>query len=309
MGNPRPIILALAFGLIAVVLVYLYVKQVERSGGDSDIEMATVVRATQKISPKQVITKDMVEEVEVQADFVTADMVTEMDEILGDVSVVAIYENQPIMYQMFKSEEQIPSISFQLLQGERAVTVGVTEVSGLGGNLDPGDRVDVLVSILDNEEVGVASTFTVLRDVGVMAVGQNIGFEEDETTISPTGQVSKSVTLRVTPSESEVLALASEVGSIRLALRNPQDKFSPALGGTALTDFATYTATRKDLEDAADRARKEAMELRRLMAQSPTGPVVPTGPREVPMPQTPKAPVDLVQVILGGESTFVELPR
>src|SRR3990172_4581884 len=106
MGNPRPIILALAFGLIAVVLVYLYVKQVERSGGDSDIEMATVVRATQKISPKQVI---------------TTDMVTEMDEILGDVSVVAIYENQPIMYQMFKSEEQIPSISFQLLQGERAV--------------------------------------------------------------------------------------------------------------------------------------------------------------------------------------------
>ncbi|HEX9744747.1 MAG TPA: Flp pilus assembly protein CpaB [bacterium] len=309
MNNPRPIIIALAFGLIAVILVYFYIKGLEGNGASHDIEMARVVRATTDIPPNQTIRDSMIEEVEVQADFVTPDMVTEMDDILGKVNMVAIYSQQPLMQQMFKATEQLEDISRLLEDGERGVTVGVTEVSGLGGNLRPGDKVDVMVTILDHDEVGVSSTFTVLRNVIVLAVGQNIGFTAAE---NEDGAISKSVTLKVDPFQDEMLALASEIGSIRLALRNPDDPWAPATDGTALTDFTTYTATRDDLQEAADRAREEARRAeeeywRRIDAMGSN--YIPPRDTDFTAVQAPppSEPKDTVELILGGEVIEVEV--
>lgn len=311
MGNPRPMILALAFGLIAVVLVYLYIRQVESAGPVSEMEMVRVVRATAPIPPRNTIRDHMIEEVELPADAVTSEMVTEMDEVLGEVSVVAIPQGQFLMYSMFKAETALEDLSRQIPEGDRAVTVGVTEVSGLGGNLKPGDKVDVLVSIINNEEVGVPSTFTILKNISVLAVGQDVGFQEGENG----GGITKSVTLQIMPNEAQILALASEVGSIRLVLRHPDDQFAPSLQGTALTDFATYTATRKDLEEQAQRAREEAdAERERYMAS--LGAYVSSSPQPDTYPPEffnnlpePGPPPILVEVILGGESQIVELQR
>jgi len=314
MANLRPFIIALAFGVIAVVLVYLYIQNIQTQG-PAEVEMARVVRATTDIPPRQTIREHMVEEIDVLAENVTPDTVTELEEILGQVSVTTIYENQALMYQMFREETALEDISRVLQEGERAITVGITEVSGLGGNLRPGDNVDVLVSVLSNEEVGVASTFTVLRNVDVMAVGQDIGFEDDETAGGP--QVSKSVTLRVNPDQAEILTLASEIGAIRLSLRHPDDPFSPATNGTALTEFVKYTPTRQDLEDMATLQREIAQEeedrimAMRAMSYQPvdtdTGePVDMYYVNELPDPGPP--PI-LIELILGGQSQVVAIER
>jgi pilus assembly protein CpaB len=309
MANLRPFIIALAFGLIAVVLVYLYIQKVQ-SQGPAEVQMARVVRAVVDIPPRTTIREHMVEEIDVLADNVTPDTVTELEEILGQVSVTTIYEHQILMTQMFKEETALADISRVLQEGERAITVGITEVSGLGGNLRPGDNVDVLVTILSNEEVGVASTFTVLRDIDVMAVGQDIGFEQDETTGGT--QVSKSVTLRVNPDQAEILTLATEVGSIRLSLRHPDDPFAPATNGTSLTEFTKYTPTRADLEEMAaqQRALEEAAAARASAAtpvyiQQPSGNGE-TTPVYIPLPETGPPPI-LVELILGGQSQMVQL--
>lgn len=310
MANLRPFIIALAFALIAVVLVYLYIRNIQESAGPEEIEMARVVRATTDIPPRTTITEHMLEEIEVPAEIVTMDTVTELEEILGQVSMGPIYEQQILMRQMFREETALEDLSRMLQEGQRAVTVGVTEVSGLGGNIQPGDNVDVLVSILNSDEVGVPSTFTILRNIDVMAVGQDIGFEEDEM---GGGQVSKSVTLRVDPNEAEIITLASEVGSLRLALRDPDDLFAPATDGTALTEFTRFTPTREDLQEMAQRQR-EAEEAAAARAQ-PT--VVYQSPPhdwedyegeiiEIP----PPGPSGIyVELILGGESQMVEIPR
>ncbi len=316
MANMRPFIIAIAFGIIAVVLGYLYIQKVQTDASTKEIEMARVVRATCNIPPRTNIKEHMIEEIEVLAENVTPDTITELEEILGQVSVIAIYEHQTLLDFMFKEETSLEDLSRMLKEGERAVTIGVTEVSGLGGNLMPGDHVDVLVTILSNDEVGVPSTFTVLRDVDVMAVGQNIGFSEEENGAG----ISKSVTIKVDPFQSELLALASEVGSIRLALRDPNDTFAPVTDGTPLTDFVTYTPTREDLEEAAQRARQESEEAAQrehdrmmalILAQSESGGTInfeEFGPdiNELPPPGPP--PI-LIEVIMGGQSEVVEVPR
>lgn len=65
MANSRPLIIAIAFGLIAVVLVYVDVRQVKTQAATNEVKMVTVVRATQNIPPRQTITEDMVEEISV----------------------------------------------------------------------------------------------------------------------------------------------------------------------------------------------------------------------------------------------------
>ncbi|MFH1676845.1 MAG: Flp pilus assembly protein CpaB, partial [bacterium] len=201
-------------------------------------------------------------------------------------------------------------------EGERAVTVGITEVSGLGGNIKPGDNVDVLVTILTNEEVGVASTFTILRDVNVMAVGQDIGFDESGES-GASGPVSKSVTLRVTPYESETLSLASEVGSLRLALRRPDELYSPATTGTALTEFTKYTPTKSDLEKAAQQAQdkldKEHDAYLKALAAGYAQNQAANDGGEIPNDYYPPLdqigpPPILVEVILGGQAQVIQLP-
>ncbi len=267
MQNMRPFIIALAFGIIAVVLVYFYIQKIQSGDGLGEIPRVRVVRATENIPARSTITESMLEEIEVEEDMLTPETVTELEEILGEVSITNIYENQILMSPMFRAEIELQDPSRMLDEGERAVTVGVSEISGLGGNLMPGDSVDVLVTILSHDEIGVSSTFTVLRQVEVMAVGQNIGFEEDETMAG--GAISKSVTLKVNPMNAEILTLASEVGSIRLTLRHPDDLFAPSTDGTALTDFTQYTPTRDDLEAMAARERQverdaQSAELERI---------------------------------------------
>ena len=314
MANLRPFIIALAFGLIAVVLVYFYIQNIQSGAGTSEIEMARVVRATTNIPPRTTITEHMLEEIEVNADIVTPDTVTELEEILGQVSVSAILEHQILMHEMFSEETALPDLSRMLEEGERAVTVGVTEISGLGGNLQPGDNVDVLVTITGNEEVGVASTFTVLRNVEVMAVGQNIGFDEEENVAG----VSKSVTLKVNPEQAELITLASEVGNIRLALRDPDDTFSPITDGTPLTEFVTYTPTRRELQEQAERERqaeeeaqaREAM-LQSLMSgsESDREQVMEDYSDEFIVLPEPGPPPIVIELIIGGESQIVTLER
>jgi pilus assembly protein CpaB len=319
MSNMRPFIIALAFGLIAVALVYFYIKKVEGNQTTQQTPMVKVVRATENIPPRTNITENMLEEIEIPENMVTADTVTESEEILGQVSVTAIYQNQILMNPMFKGETELQDPSRMLDEGNRAITVGVSEVSGLGGNLMPGDNVDVLCTILSNEEVGVASTFTVLRDIQVMAVGQDIGFTGDET--EQTAGVSKSVTLEVNPSDAEILTLASEVGSVRLALRNPNDQFSPSTSGTALTEFTKYTPTRQDLLDMAQQQRQmetdaQQAELQRLQVLAQMrGASTTSDMQNMPdltgieeLPELGPKPIT-VEVILGGQSQIVTLEQ
>jgi len=317
MANMRPFIIAIAFALIAVALVYMYINKIQ-SEQPSDIAMITVVRATENIQPNTTILDTMLEEIEVPEETVAEGTVTELEEILGQVSMINIFEGVVLMDQMFEIESMVEKLDRMLEPGMRAVTVGVTEVSGLGGNIKPGDQVDVMVTILSNDEVGVPSTFTVLRNVSVMAVGQDIGFNDDNL---ESGQVSKSVTLKVESLMAERLALASEVGSIRLSLRDPDDIFVPVTGGTPLTEFVVYTPTREDLEEAAAKARTdrlaadqrdherriEEMRLYAELGQSPDfdpsqfdsedgGLVLPETKNTVP-----------IELIMGGELTIVEI--
>ena len=106
-------------------------------------------------------------------------------------------------------------MSFLVPQGHRAVTVSVNEVAGVAGFLAPNNRVDVVLTTpIPNSPKGETITKIVLQNVPLLATGQITEQKDGKPVLVPT------VTLDLTPEDSEKLVHASRSGSLQLLLRN-----------------------------------------------------------------------------------------
>jgi pilus assembly protein CpaB len=154
-------------------------------------------------------------------------------------------------------------LAFSVPQGMRAVSVPLSEVSGAGGMIVPGDHIDVLASTsyqrlfdpgatVTDQERQAPAVLTVLQDVLVLAVGQEatstVDTAQDPATLRPADAKpqpsARSVTLAVTPEQAQVLFMAAEQGKIGLAVRpfgdqdravlSPIASLQPAPGGASV---------------------------------------------------------------------------
>lgn len=107
--------------------------------------------------------------------------------------------------------------------GKRAVSVPITDSSGVAGMIQPRAHVDVLFT--KPGSMSEAVTTTILEDIVVLAMGRitevaNSAAAALTTAARPTTQAA---TLLVTPEQARKLELAKNQGKISLSLRNPLD--------------------------------------------------------------------------------------
>lgn len=98
-----------------------------------------------------------------------------------------------------------------LAENSRAVAIQVDDVTGVAGFVTPGDRVDIIMTQGDRQ--GGLTAVTILQNIRVVAVDQ----VADEMRDKP--DVARTVTVEVTPDESQKLALAQKAGQLSLTLR------------------------------------------------------------------------------------------
>jgi pilus assembly protein CpaB len=138
-----------------------------------------------------------------------------------------------------------------LRPGMRAVSVPVTVTTGISGFIFPGDTVDILITYqLPNPGGNQAgadkfehkASETVLHDIRVIAIDQRTESKPGEAVVAHTA------TLEVTPKQSEIIALATEIGKLSLSLRSlvPDESAKLPGGEAAIADSAnerrpTYT--------------------------------------------------------------------
>ena len=108
-----------------------------------------------------------------------------------------------------------------LRPGMRASTVGVDAVSGTAGLIWPGDHVDVILTqVTDDRTLPAsrrASAEAVLGDVRVIAIDQQL--MQGATGSGPEQGTTHTVTLEVTATQAERLALAERLGHLSLIVR------------------------------------------------------------------------------------------
>jgi pilus assembly protein CpaB len=109
-----------------------------------------------------------------------------------------------------------------LRPGMRAISVPVTITSGISGFIFPGDQVDLMITHqIPTGTVGGNSggyehkaAETVLHDVRVIAIDQRLESKSGEAVVAHTA------TLEVTPKQTEMIAVAGEIGKLSLSLRS-----------------------------------------------------------------------------------------
>ena len=122
------------------------------------------------------------------------------------------------------------------------MAVKVDEIIGVSGFIVPDDRVDVIVTTTPpgspNQDDKVSKI--VLQNKRVLSVAQSVEQKDGKP------QVARSITVEVTPEESEKLSLATQEGQIVLALRGS--------GTTPMRN--TAGSNKRDLLAVAAPARK-----------------------------------------------------
>ncbi len=154
------------------------------------------------------------------------------------VVLTAIEANEPVLASKITGQGERATLSAMIGEGHKAMTIRVNDVDGVAGFVLPGDRVDVMLS--RTIEKGVAVNDVVLKNVKVLAIDQLA----DERADKPS--VAKAVTLEVDIAGAQKLALASQIGTLALALRKAGDAEPTPTRPITVTDLTSKTS---DVDD------------------------------------------------------------
>ena len=145
---------------------------------------------------------------------------SELKPILDRGLVAAIGENEPVTEPKLAPVGSGAGLPPSIPSGMRAMSVKVDEVIGVAGFVVPGTRVDLVVTLRGSGPAEEPMSRTVASNVLVLTAGTKFDQEQAKDGKALPSSV---VTLAVSPSDAERVALASSEGKISLALRNPLD--------------------------------------------------------------------------------------
>ncbi len=142
------------------------------------------------------------------------------DKLVGYVVRTPITAGQPISNAALVSPNDRGFLAAVLGPGMRAITVPVSNLTGIAGFVFPGDRVDLfLTQNVDSADGGqLKVSETIVRNLRVLATDQKSSPTKDEkgqTVVSAYAMV----TLEATPRLAEQITVAQAMGTISLSLR------------------------------------------------------------------------------------------
>ncbi len=111
-----------------------------------------------------------------------------------------------------------------LKPGMRAISIAISETSGISGLVFAGDRVDIILTHAvgtGKDSATVRASETVLENVRVLALDQSLNDQRSEPKVASTA------TIEVTPKQVEMVAVVQELGRLSLSLRSlakPEDE-------------------------------------------------------------------------------------
>ena len=156
---------------------------------------------------------------------------SQVSQVAGRTLLYPVKEGEPLFEsQLAPTSVKGGGVSALISPNKRAMAVRVDKVIGVSGYINPGNRVDVLVTVNLPGENRSPVTKTVLDNVLVLTVGSEIektGKQEKPSAVDV-------ITLEVTPEQGEKLALAATEGKVVLALRNPTDTVEVATKGATV---------------------------------------------------------------------------
>jgi len=255
MGKNKPILISALLGLLFVILLNVYLNNQRKELLRESTPVAVVV-AARDIPEGTRLQDSLLEVVEIPKRYIQPDVAKSVEELRDRQVSVAVLAGTQILGSMLALNQNI-GLSEKIDKGYFAVTVPVDSSSGVAGLLQPGDSVDIYVTVEVVDEVVEGASGAnqyeanvglsertemmsqrVLSSIKILAVNRRSYRNESGTVSVSTSQAGsrflagreanqgqggddiETVTLAVTGNQSPALTLAKEIGVISLALHS-----------------------------------------------------------------------------------------
>jgi pilus assembly protein CpaB len=212
----------LLLGLIAMLVagfVSLKIAGMVRRAMAAPAE-AQVVIAAKDLNVGQLLTEADVRLAPIPASALPQGAFHNISDVIGRGVVLPMQGNEVVLGTKIAGADEGAGLPAMITHGMRAVSVKVNDVVSVAGFVVPGTHVDVIVTgnPTNASDVANTTTTTVLQDVPVLAAGKKLQRDSEGKP-----QDVPVITLLVSPSDAQLLTLASSEGRIQLSLRNPTD--------------------------------------------------------------------------------------
>lgn len=218
---------ALGLGVLAAVGARGYIAgqlELERDRLAPRLAQVQVVVARRDLARGDPVTADTMAVRDLPGEYVSAGVVTpeRFDAVAGAVLAQPMKAGEPLLRASAVSPES-GAFSGRVRSGIRALTIAVDEVNSLSGMLQPGDRIDLMLSVrlpgASMSPIPQELTRPLMQDIRVLATGRQAqaGTEERPARGFTT------ITIEVTPEQAQKLVVAQRSGKLTALLRNPGD--------------------------------------------------------------------------------------
>jgi pilus assembly protein CpaB len=248
------ILIAVVAGIVATVGIRSYVA---RKTFIAPVATGQVVVATAEVSPGNSLNAIGLKMATWPKELIPAQAASDLNQVNGRVALSLIASGEPILFNKLAPVGTAAGLSSLMEENKRAFTVRVDDVTGVAGFIHPGDKVDILA---DMRVRGIDESFskTILQNIKVLSTGQI--WEQKGGDGKPA--VVNTVTIELTPQESEVMNLATNEGKIRLVLRGRRNDTIVQTDGVATS--ALFGLNKKE-ESKAPETQKEVRKEERTV--------------------------------------------
>ncbi|MGJ8564937.1 MAG: Flp pilus assembly protein CpaB [Alphaproteobacteria bacterium] len=237
--EPKRIALA-AIMVIAAFLVFTQVRKMatpvtievpaQTDVVAEQIEYTDVLVATSEVPFGTRLTEAHMKWTQWPAEVVGKDFLTNsvrpqaITELVGSVARSVIYENEPISERKLVKPGTQGLMATLLKPGMRAVTIRISVDTAAGGFIQPGDRVDVMLTTSQapnptfqavESRTQIFSANTIFENVRVLAIDQTFSTNSE----SGASVIGSTATFEMSQQDAEVLQEAVAQGDITLTLR------------------------------------------------------------------------------------------
>jgi len=220
--------LAVTMGAASLVglyqLITSYQERIDEAKRPEDTVM--VIVAARDLYQGVTITEEDLYAVRIPPRFLPEGVFLSPEHVVGRIPRERILANEFVRADRLADPESGIGLNAVIPRGMRAISVNIKDGAALSGFLNPGNYVDVLVTVAP-DETGASNkapeTKTLLQAVFVLGVNSRMQKESAEEAEQMRGKQKPSVTLLTTADDAEQVAHAENLGDIRLALRNDLD--------------------------------------------------------------------------------------
>jgi pilus assembly protein CpaB len=266
--------LAVAFGLGAMVLARFVLAPDPNKPEESEQD---VVVASRDLKVEESLKADMVKVVKMVKSAVPPNSFSSFKDVEDRWVNMSMVEGDAIVEKKLGPKGTPPGMVNNIPKGLRALSIDVTEQTGVSGFILPGHRVDVFRFENSQSKDKELHGEIILQDVLVLAANQMFTRPEERAIVSRT------VTLAVSPENVSVLVEARAKGPLSLALRGVNDHdVVPQLAKKSLTEIELEKRL-KDHEEKRLKLERDFQHAQDELARRSEQPIP-------PKPSPPPAP-------------------